>query len=220
MKVALFLKKLGFSSTLMHSLGVASIGGAVSLWGRSAAKSDKEARARAERLAVFIGLAADILPSRQGLARPRSHTRRAGRAGAHRGCRLAKTREQAGPLAMARSLSHAISGLPPEHPSDAARDAGSAFQRLVFAGTDRASRGAAIPTEAEGLREQPPSRVRAPLPLAQPPRSSGFASRDFEQERVCCGQREASRRAAARGGATRPPTSSRRFGHQQQRVAV
>ena len=57
-------------------------------------------------------------------------------------------------------------------------------------------------------------------PLAQPPKSSGFARRDFEQERVCCGQREASRRAAARGGATRPPTSSRRFGHQQQRVAV
>jgi len=56
MKVALLLKKLGFSSTLLHSLGVASIGGAVSLWGRSAAKSDKEARARAERLAVFIGL--------------------------------------------------------------------------------------------------------------------------------------------------------------------
>lgn len=56
MKVALFLKKLGFSSTLMHSLGVASIGGAVSLWGRSAAKSDKDAKARAERFAIFVGL--------------------------------------------------------------------------------------------------------------------------------------------------------------------
>jgi hypothetical protein len=30
--------------------------GAVSLWGRSAAKSDKQAQARAERLAIFIGL--------------------------------------------------------------------------------------------------------------------------------------------------------------------
>jgi hypothetical protein len=55
LKVALFLKKLGFSSTLMHSLGVASIGGAVSLWGRSAAKSDKNAQARAERFAI-VGL--------------------------------------------------------------------------------------------------------------------------------------------------------------------
>jgi hypothetical protein len=56
MKVALLLKRLGLNSTLMHSLGVASIGGAVSLWGRSAAKSDKRAQARAERLAIFIGL--------------------------------------------------------------------------------------------------------------------------------------------------------------------
>lgn len=56
MKVALLLKRLGLNSTLMHSLGVASIGGSVSLWGRSAAKSDKQARARAERLAIFIGL--------------------------------------------------------------------------------------------------------------------------------------------------------------------
>jgi hypothetical protein len=56
MKIALFLKKLGFNSTIMHSFGLASIGGAVSLWGRSAARSDKDARARAERLAIFIGL--------------------------------------------------------------------------------------------------------------------------------------------------------------------
>ncbi|HEU4448515.1 MAG TPA: hypothetical protein VFR63_00870 [Gaiellaceae bacterium] len=56
MKVALFLKKLGFSSTILHSFGVASIGAAVSLWGRSAARSDKEAKARAERLAIFVGL--------------------------------------------------------------------------------------------------------------------------------------------------------------------
>jgi hypothetical protein len=56
MKVALLLKKLGFNSTIMHSLGLASIGGAISLWGRSAARSDKAAKARAERLAIFIGL--------------------------------------------------------------------------------------------------------------------------------------------------------------------
>ena len=55
MKVALLLKKLGLNSTLMHSLGVDSIGGAVSRWGRSAAKSDKHAQARAERLAISLG---------------------------------------------------------------------------------------------------------------------------------------------------------------------
>lgn len=56
MKIALFLRKLGFTSTIMHSFGLASIGGAVSLWGRSAARSDRDARARAERLAIFVGL--------------------------------------------------------------------------------------------------------------------------------------------------------------------
>jgi hypothetical protein len=55
-KIALLLKRLGLNSTLMHSLGVASIAGAVSLWGRSAASSDKHAQARAERLAIFVGL--------------------------------------------------------------------------------------------------------------------------------------------------------------------
>jgi hypothetical protein len=35
---------------------LASIGGALSLWGRSAARSDKQAKARAERLAIFVGL--------------------------------------------------------------------------------------------------------------------------------------------------------------------
>jgi hypothetical protein len=54
--VALFLKKLGFNSTIMHSFGLASIGGALSLWGHSAARSDKQAKARAERLAIFVGL--------------------------------------------------------------------------------------------------------------------------------------------------------------------
>ena len=56
MKIALLLRKLGFTSTIMHSLGLASIGGALSLWGRSAARSDKDAKARAERLAIFVGL--------------------------------------------------------------------------------------------------------------------------------------------------------------------
>jgi hypothetical protein len=55
-KVALFLKKLGFNSSVMHSFGLASISAALSLWGRSAARSDKEAKARAERLAIFVGL--------------------------------------------------------------------------------------------------------------------------------------------------------------------
>ena len=56
MKVALLLKKLGFTSTIMHSFGLGSIGAAVSLWGRSAAVGDKEARGRAERLSIFVGL--------------------------------------------------------------------------------------------------------------------------------------------------------------------
>jgi hypothetical protein len=55
MKIALLLKRLGLTSTLMHSLGVASIAGSLSLWGRSAV-SDKHAKARAERLAIFVGL--------------------------------------------------------------------------------------------------------------------------------------------------------------------
>jgi hypothetical protein len=56
MKVALFLRRLGFNSTLMHSFGLGSIGAAISLWGRSASVSDRHAKARAERLAIFIGL--------------------------------------------------------------------------------------------------------------------------------------------------------------------
>jgi hypothetical protein len=55
-KVALFLKKLGITSTIMHGSGLTSIAGAISLWGRSAAQSDKDAKARAERLAIFVGL--------------------------------------------------------------------------------------------------------------------------------------------------------------------
>ena len=56
MKIALFLKKLGFNSTLMHSFGLASIGGALSLWAAGSARSDRDAKARRQRLATFIGL--------------------------------------------------------------------------------------------------------------------------------------------------------------------
>jgi hypothetical protein len=41
---------------LLHSLGAASIAGSLSLWARTAAVSDKQAKARAERLAIFVGL--------------------------------------------------------------------------------------------------------------------------------------------------------------------
>jgi hypothetical protein len=56
MKIALLLHRLGLNSTLMHGLGLASIGASVSLWGRSAAVDDKDRKARAERLAIFVGL--------------------------------------------------------------------------------------------------------------------------------------------------------------------
>ena len=56
MRIALLMKQLRLNSTLLHGLGLASIGGAISLWGRSAGDSDRDARARAERLAIFVGL--------------------------------------------------------------------------------------------------------------------------------------------------------------------
>jgi hypothetical protein len=56
LRIALKLHKLGLNSDTLHSLGFASILGAVSLWARSAAVDDKDSRARAERLAIFIGL--------------------------------------------------------------------------------------------------------------------------------------------------------------------
>ena len=56
MKIALFLHRLGLNSTLMHSLGLGSIAAAVALWGRSAAVDDRDKKARAERLAIFVGL--------------------------------------------------------------------------------------------------------------------------------------------------------------------
>jgi hypothetical protein len=56
MKIALLLKRLGLTSTLMHSMGAASIAGSLTLWGRSAAVTTKPPSARAERLAIFVGL--------------------------------------------------------------------------------------------------------------------------------------------------------------------
>ena len=56
MRIALALHRIGLSSDLLHGLGFGSIVAAVSLWGRSAAVSNESARARAERLAIFIGL--------------------------------------------------------------------------------------------------------------------------------------------------------------------
>jgi hypothetical protein len=56
MKIALALRKVGFSSDVLHSLGLISIVGSISLWGRSAARTDKDKKARSERLAIFVGL--------------------------------------------------------------------------------------------------------------------------------------------------------------------
>ncbi len=56
MRIALFLRKLGLNSDVLHSLGFGSIVAAVSLWGRSARVDDSKAQARAERLAIFVGL--------------------------------------------------------------------------------------------------------------------------------------------------------------------
>ena len=56
MKVALALRKLGLSSDVLHSLGFGSMAASISLWGRSASVDDWKAKARAERLAIFVGL--------------------------------------------------------------------------------------------------------------------------------------------------------------------
>ena len=56
MKIALALRKLGMNSDVLHGLGLGSIVAAVSLWGRSATVDDWRAKARAERLAIFVGL--------------------------------------------------------------------------------------------------------------------------------------------------------------------
>ena len=56
MRIALLLRKLGFNSDIMHSLGLTSIIGSIALWGRSASADDWKDKARAERLAIFVGL--------------------------------------------------------------------------------------------------------------------------------------------------------------------
>jgi hypothetical protein len=56
MRIALALKRAGFGSDLMHSLGFTSIAAAVSLWVRSASVDNRDKKARAERLAIFVGL--------------------------------------------------------------------------------------------------------------------------------------------------------------------
>jgi hypothetical protein len=56
MRIALALRNLGLNSDVLHGLGLGSIVGAISLWGRSAAVDDWKAKARAERLAIFVGL--------------------------------------------------------------------------------------------------------------------------------------------------------------------
>jgi hypothetical protein len=56
MRIALALRKVGLNSDILHGFGLASIVGAVSLWGRSASAGDWKEKARAERLAIFVGL--------------------------------------------------------------------------------------------------------------------------------------------------------------------
>lgn len=56
MRIALFLRKLGLNSDILHGMGLTSIVGAISLWARSASADDWKEKARAERLAIFIGL--------------------------------------------------------------------------------------------------------------------------------------------------------------------
>jgi hypothetical protein len=56
MRIALTLRRLGISSDVLHGLGFASVLGAISLWGRSVSVDDWKKKARAERLAIFVGL--------------------------------------------------------------------------------------------------------------------------------------------------------------------
>ena len=56
MKIALALRKLGLTSDVLHGLGLGSIVAAISLWGRSASVDDWRRKARAQRLAIFVGL--------------------------------------------------------------------------------------------------------------------------------------------------------------------
>jgi hypothetical protein len=56
MKVALALRRLGLRASLMHGLGIGSVLAALAFWGRAAAVENKDGKARAERLAIFVGL--------------------------------------------------------------------------------------------------------------------------------------------------------------------
>lgn len=56
MKIALALHRIGLNSDLLHGFGFASMLASLSLWGRSAAVGDEKKQARAERLAIFVGL--------------------------------------------------------------------------------------------------------------------------------------------------------------------
>jgi hypothetical protein len=56
MRIALALRRAGLGSDVLHSFGFVSIGAAVSLWVRSASVDRQDKKARAERLAIFIGL--------------------------------------------------------------------------------------------------------------------------------------------------------------------
>jgi hypothetical protein len=56
MRITLGLHKLGLKSDILHGLGFGSMLAAISLWGRSASADDWKTRARAERLAIFVGL--------------------------------------------------------------------------------------------------------------------------------------------------------------------
>jgi hypothetical protein len=55
-KIALGLHKLGIKSDILHGFGFGSMLAAISLWGRSATADDWKTKARAERLAIFVGL--------------------------------------------------------------------------------------------------------------------------------------------------------------------
>jgi hypothetical protein len=56
MRIALVLRRLGLRSDVLHGLGILSIKLSLVLWMVSARRSDKDAKARAERLAIFVGL--------------------------------------------------------------------------------------------------------------------------------------------------------------------
>jgi hypothetical protein len=56
MRIATTLKRLGFGSDVLHTLGLTSLLASLSLWGKSAAHSNEAKKARAERLAIFVGL--------------------------------------------------------------------------------------------------------------------------------------------------------------------